>query len=65
MLVCKVGLRAHVSRLLYEGRANRAELAEQIVLLLDSAATEAYLRGVADSVSSAKRAAMVLLASTR
>jgi AcrR family transcriptional regulator len=60
----KRGLREHVFRLLNEGRRNRAELADQIVLLLDGAVTEAYLKGVADPVPAAKRAAATLLRAT-
>ena len=61
----KRALREHIFRLLGEGRPNRAELADQIVLLLDGAATEAYLKGVADPVPAAKRAAATLLRTTR
>lgn len=57
----KRGLRAHILHLLDAGRPNRAELADQIVLLLDGAVTEAYLGGVADPVTAAKRAAATLL----
>ncbi|WP_375463583.1 TetR/AcrR family transcriptional regulator [uncultured Methylobacterium sp.] len=57
----KRGLREHVLHLLDAGRPNRAELADQIVLLLDGAVTEAYLRGVADPMTAAKRAAETLL----
>ncbi len=57
----KRGLRKHILCLLSEGRRNRAELADQIVLLLDGAVTEAYLKGVADPVPTAKRAAATLL----
>ncbi len=57
----KSGLREHVFGLLGKARRNRAELADQIVLLLDGAATEAYLKGVADPVAAAKRAVATLL----
>ncbi|WP_375454303.1 TetR/AcrR family transcriptional regulator [uncultured Methylobacterium sp.] len=57
----KRGLREHILHLLDAGRPNRAELADQIVLLLDGAVTEAYLGGVADPVTAAKRAAATLL----
>lgn len=57
----KRGLREHIFRLLNEAHRNRAELADQIVLLLDGAVTEAYLKGVADPVPAAKRAAATLL----
>jgi len=59
----KRGLRKHVVHLLDEGRRNRAELADQIVLLLDGAVTEAYLKGVAHPMTSAKRATVTLLRS--
>lgn len=61
----KRGLREHIVHVLDEGRRNRSELADQIVLLLDGAVTEAYLKGVADPVTAAKRAAATLLRSTR
>ena len=57
----KRGLREHILHVLDEGRRNRDELADQIVLLLDGAVTEAYLRGVADPVAAAKRATATLL----
>jgi len=57
----KRGLREHIVHLLEEGRRNRAELADQLLLLLDGAVTEAYLKGVADPVNAAKRAAATLL----
>ena len=60
----KRGLREHIVHLLDESRRNRAELADQVVLLLDGAVTEAYLKGVADPVTAAKRAAATLLGST-
>jgi len=61
----KRGLREHIVHVLDEGRRNRVELADQIVLLLDGAVTEAYLKGVADPVTTAKCAATTLLRSTR
>jgi len=61
----KRGLREHIVHVLDEGRRNRAELADQIVLLLDGAVTEAYLKGVADPVAAAKRATATLLRSTQ
>jgi len=61
----KRGLREHIVHVFDEGRQNRAELADQIVLLLDGAVTEAYLKGVADPVTAAKRAAATLLRSTQ
>ena len=57
----KRALRDHVFALLDDGRADRAELADQIVILLDGMATEGYLQGVACPKNSAKRAAAVLL----
>lgn len=57
----KQRLRAHVLALLDGDRPNRDELADQIVLLLDGAATESYLRGVADPIGAGKRAAATLL----
>lgn len=57
----KSSLRDHVFGLINDTRANRAELADQIVLLLDGAVTEAYLKGVAQPGRSAKRAAATLL----
>lgn len=59
----KRGLREHVFHMLDEGRWNRAELADQIVLLLDGAVTEAYLKGVADPMTAAKHATATLLRS--
>lgn len=57
----KRSLREHVFGLLDEDRADRADLADQILILLDGAVTEAYLKGVAEPGSSAKRAAATLL----
>jgi AcrR family transcriptional regulator len=64
-LVCayKRNLREHVFGVIDAGRPNRAELADQIVLLLDGAVTEVYLKGVADPVAAAKRAAATLMRS--
>lgn len=59
----KRDLREHVFGLLDAVRPNCAELADQIVLLLDGAVTEAYLNGVADPVTVAKRAATTLMRS--
>ena len=59
----KRALRQQVFEALEEGRAKRAELADQIVLLLDGAVTEAYIGGVADPMTVARRAAEALLAS--
>ncbi len=60
----KLALRGHVLDTLDEGRVNRAELADQVVILLDGAVTEAYLKGVADPVTAAKHAVATLLRST-
>ena len=57
----KRALRDHVFGLLDEDRANRAELADQLLILLDGAVTEAYLNGVARPGGSAKLAATTLL----
>ena len=57
----KRALRDHVLGLLDEGRANRAELADVILILLDGVVTEAYLKGVDHPASSAKRAISTLL----
>ena len=61
----KRALRDHVFGLLDDGRAQRADLADQIVILLDGMATERYLRGVAHPTRSAKHAAAVLLRAAR
>lgn len=60
----KRSLRGRIETALDGRRRNRAELAGQIVLLLDGAVTEAYIKGVADPMEAAKKAAMVLLAMT-
>lgn len=57
----KRSLREHLFERLDERRANRGELADQLLMLLDGAVTEAYLKGVADPAGSAKRAATTLL----
>ncbi len=57
----KAALRGHVLSLLNEDRANRMELADQIVLLLDGAVIEAYLKGVEAPVRAAKKAVTTLL----
>lgn len=61
----KRSLRDHVFGLLDERRGDRADLADQIVILLDGAVTEAYLKGVAHPMTVAKRAAAVLLRAAR
>ncbi len=61
----KRALREHVARLLDEGRADHDEIADQIILLLDGAVTEAYLGGVADPLPTAKRAVSKLLRAVR
>ncbi|WP_174293048.1 TetR/AcrR family transcriptional regulator [Sphingomonas bacterium] len=57
----KRALREHVLGLLDQRRPDRADLADQIVILLDGMATEGYLGGVAHPKTAAKRAAAVLL----
>lgn len=57
----KRALREYVLGLLDKGRRSRAELADQIVILLDGAVTEAYLNGVTHPTRAAKRAAARLL----
>ena len=54
-------LRKLVFGLLDKRRRNRAELADQLVILLDGAVTERYLKGVSNPMNSAKRAATALL----
>ena len=54
-------LREHVLSLLDEGRKDRGELADLILLLLDGAVTEAYLKGIPHPAGAAKRAASRLL----
>ncbi len=57
----KRALCEHILGLLDESRENRVELADQIVILLDGAVTEGYLKGVAHPTIAAKRAAITLL----
>ncbi len=57
----KRALRKHIFGLLDDRRQNRAELADQVVILLDGAVTEGYLKGVAHPTRSAKRASTALL----
>ena len=57
----KRALREHVLSLLDEDRAGRTGLADLILILLDGAVTEAYLKGVDHPAASAKRAATTLL----
>lgn len=57
----KRALREHVLGLLDESRADRDELADQIVILLDGSVTESYLKGVAQPGEAAMRAAATLL----
>ncbi len=61
----KKSLRDHVLGLLDEHRGDRADLADQIVILLDGAVTEAYLKGVAHPMNMARRAAVMLLQAAR
>jgi AcrR family transcriptional regulator len=58
----KKALRQRIHDALDDRRKNRSLLADQIVLLLDGAVTEAYIKGVADAMSAAKAAALILLA---
>jgi AcrR family transcriptional regulator len=58
----KQTLRGRVLAALEPKRRNRALLADQIVILLDGAVTEAYIKGVADAITAAKGAALTLLA---
>jgi AcrR family transcriptional regulator len=55
-------LRGRVLAALDPKRRNRKLLADQIVILLDGAVTEAYIKGVADAITAAKGAALTLLA---
>ena len=57
----KRALRDHILSLLDEDRADRAELADLILILLDGAVTEAHLKGVDHPAASAKRAVGTLL----
>ena len=54
-------LREHILGILDERRADRPELADQILLLLDGVVIEAYLKGVAQPARSAMRAAEILM----
>jgi AcrR family transcriptional regulator len=58
----KTALRNRIWRALSDDRPNRGEVADQIVLLLDGAVTEAYIGGVPRPLQKAKRAVAVLLA---
>lgn len=57
----KRALRTHVLGLLDEGRNDRDELADLIVLLLDGVVTEAYLKGVDQPTRKALRGVSILL----
>jgi AcrR family transcriptional regulator len=57
----KRALREHVYRALDEKRKGRDELADQILILLDGAITEAYIKGVSNPMRAARRAAAALL----
>lgn len=57
----KKELRAHILAALEEERSDRSELADQILMLLDGAVTEAYIKGVADPIRVAKRAVAALM----
>ncbi len=54
-------LRGFIYDQLDETRACRDELADQILLLLDGAVTESYLKGAVAPVAAARRAATILL----
>jgi len=57
----KQDLRAYILGLLDEDRAQPEMIADQILLLLDGATTEAYLKAVSTPLRSGKAAAMALL----
>lgn len=57
----KLALREHIFGMLNERRGNRNDLADQLLLLLDGATTEGYLKGVANPGKAALKAAIVLL----
>ena len=58
----KRALRGRVFAALQPKRRNRELLTDQIVILLDGAVTEAYIKGVGDAITAAKAAALTLLA---
>jgi AcrR family transcriptional regulator len=58
----KKALRQRIHDALDGRRGNRALLADQIVLLLDGAVTEAYIKGIADPMRAAQLAVATLLA---
>lgn len=58
----KLALRDRILWALDENRADRAEVADQIVLLLDGAVTEGYIGALAAPIETASRAAVALLA---
>jgi AcrR family transcriptional regulator len=60
----KRALRGRVLAALAPKRRNPTMLADQIVILLDGAVTEAYIKGVPDAMTAAKAAALTLLAHT-
>jgi AcrR family transcriptional regulator len=57
----KRSLRGHLHAALDANRANRDRLADQLLLLLDGAVTEAYIGGVWESIEAGKHAAGTLL----
>lgn len=61
----KLALREHVYGLIDSNTRKRGELADQILLLLDGAVTESYLRGASNPVAAAKAAVAILLKSAR
>lgn len=60
----KKELRRRVLQALDARRRNPKLLADQIVILLDGAVTEAYIQGVPEAMTAAKSAALTLLAHT-
>ena len=58
----KRALRGRVLAVLAPRRPNRELLTDQLVILLDGAVTEAYIKGVGDAITAAKAAALTLLA---
>lgn len=54
-------LRGQILAAFTEERSNSSELADQILMLLDGAVTEAYIKGVTDPIGMAKRAAVALM----
>lgn len=57
----KRALRGRLLDALDEGRRDRERLADQLVILLDGAVTEGYIKGIADPIGAAQDAALTLL----